>query len=315
MKPFIIVCDGMDKTIFQELLNQDSFEVFPEPKLSQDKIKELMPKASALVIRSATKVSKELVDMAPNLKYVIRAGEGTDNIDKAYCQEKGVSVSNTPGANANSAAEHAVALMMSLLRKTSFADASMKRGEWNKSAFTGMELADKTVGFVGFGNIGKIVAKRISGFDPKVLFFDPYCEETDIPYAKKVKNLETIFSDSDIITVHTPLVEATKNLINSKLLNLMKPTSILVNAARGGIIDEADLYQHLSDGKIRGAALDVFKEEPLAENDQLKNLRNIILTPHLGASTEEAQVRVGEMAVNQLREFFNNNNLTNEVRV
>ena len=274
-----------------------------------------MPKASALVIRSATKVSKELVDMAPNLKYVIRAGEGTDNIDKAYCQEKGVSVSNTPGANANSAAEHAVALMMSLLRKTSFADASMKRGEWNKSAFTGMELADKTVGFVGFGNIGKIVAKRISGFDPKVLFFDPYCEETDIPYAKKVKNLETIFSDSDIITVHTPLVEATKNLINSKLLNLMKPTSILVNAARGGIIDEADLYQHLSDGKIRGAALDVFKEEPLAENDQLKNLRNIILTPHLGASTEEAQVRVGEMAVNQLREFFNNNNLTNEVRV
>ena len=171
---------------------------------------------------------------------------------------------------------------------------------------------EKKVGFVGFGRIGKIVAKRISGFDPSISFYDPYIEESIEPNWKKC-TLEEIFKDSDIISVHTPLMDSTKNLINHDLLSLMKPEAILVNAARGGIINEADLTEVFKNKSIRGAALDVFESEPLTSSP-LTELDNVVLTPHLGASTQEAQVRVGIMAAQQLREFFLNGNLINEVR-
>lgn len=314
MKPFIVVCDGMDKEVFSTLTSNTEFDVHPEPKNSQDTIKELLPKAHALIIRSATKVTAETLELASNLKLVIRAGEGTDNIDKKACEAKGVKVANTPGANNNSAAEHAIALMMTVLRKTAAADKTMKSGGWDKSKYTGVELSEKKIGIVGFGRIGQIVAKRLQGFEPKVLFFDPFIEKSELPYVTKATDLKELFSSCDIVTLHTPLMEKTKGLVNSELLNAMPSHSILVNASRGGIVDEEALLQVLKEGKIRAAGFDVFATEPLAEDSPLRQLENIVLTPHLGASTEEAQLRVGEMAVHQINEFFLNQNLLNEVK-
>jgi D-3-phosphoglycerate dehydrogenase len=313
-KPFIVFSDGSDKEIFDSFRQNPALEVHPKPKITQDELKTLLPKISGLVIRSATKVNKELIDAAPHLKYVVRAGEGTDNIDKAYCAEKGIKVSNTPGANNNSAAEHAVALMLTVLRNTAFADASMKKGLWNKDAYTGNELSNKTVGIMGFGRIGQIVAKRISGFEPKILFFDPLVHESQVNYATKVNTLDELFSKSDIVTIHTPLIDATKGVVNHALLSKMKPGAILINAARGKIVNEADLYEILAAKKIKAAGFDVFASEPLEAQSKLRELENIVLTPHLGGSTEEAQFRVGQMAAHQIAEFFINNNLLNEVK-
>lgn len=314
MKPFILVCDGMDKEVFETLTSISEFDVHPEPKNSQDTINELLPKASALIIRSATTVTAETLEKAPNLKLVIRAGEGTDNIDKKACEAKGVKVANTPGANNNSAAEHAVALMMTVLRHTAAADKTMKSGGWDKNKYTGIELSNKKVGIVGFGRIGQIVAKRLQGFEPEVLFFDPFIEKSDLPYAKKAADLKEVFSTCDIITLHTPLMDKTKGMVNAELLNSMPSHSVLINASRGGIVDENALLDVLKNKKIRAAGFDVFATEPLEENSPLRSLENLVLTPHLGASTEEAQLRVGEMAVHQIKEFFLNSNLLNEVK-
>ncbi len=314
-KPFIVISDGFNEILFNQLKNHPKLNIHPKPKLTQEELNVLLPKINGLVIRSATTVDDQLLEESPNLKYVIRAGEGTDNINKKLCQQKNIKVSNTPGANSNSAAEHAVSLMMTVLRKTAWAHSSMSSGNWDKSKFLGNELANKTVGFVGFGRIGQIVAKRISGFDPEVVFYDPFIQEEKIGKYEKINNLEDIFKQSDIITIHTPLLPETKNIINMSLLQLMKPSAILINAARGGIVNEEDLHKILSNRNIRGAGLDVFSTEPLEKDSPLRSLDNVVLTPHLGASTEEAQIRVGQMVINQLEELFLKNNLLNEVRI
>jgi len=314
MKPFILVADGFDKKLFKDLCSVPGLEVHPESKVDKDGLEKLLPKINGIVIRSATTITEDLLAKAPNLKYVIRAGEGTDNIDKVACKAKGVKVSNTPGANNNSAAEHAMALMMTVLRQTAQASQSMGEGKWDKNSFMGMELWKKKIGIVGMGRIGQILAKRLSGFEVSVTYFDPVTESVDIPYAKKVNDIEELFKTCDIISLHVPLIPATKNLVGKKLLDLMKANAILINAARGGIVNEEDLVESLKAGKIRGAGLDVFAQEPLAENSPLRKLPNLVLTPHLGATTLEAQERVGEMAVDQLKEFFLNNKLLNEVR-
>jgi D-3-phosphoglycerate dehydrogenase len=314
MNPFIVVPDGFDKLLFEELKKIPTLNVHPTSKVSQEELKALLPKVEGLIIRSATTITKELLDLAPNLKIVIRAGEGTDNIDKALCAERGVKVANTPGANNNSAAEQAVALMMTVLRNTALGDSTMKAGKWEKNFLTGLELWKKKVGIVGFGRIGQIVAKRISGFEPEILFFDPVLMSSDMPNTKKVNDLKEIFSTCDIITLHTPLMPQTKGMITAELLNLMKKDAILINASRGGIVDEDALYNVLKDRKIRGAGFDVFAVEPLPADSKLLELTNLVMSPHVGASTEEAQFRVGEMAVHQINEFFKNNNLLNEVK-
>lgn len=314
MKPFILVCDGMDQNVFESLQGISEFEVFSKKKCTQEEIKELLPKVNGMVIRSATKPNKEMMDAAPNLKYIIRAGEGTDNIDKAYAAEKGIKVSNTPGANNNSAAEHAIALMMSTLRRTPWAHQSMKENRWDKSLFTGLELTNKKVGIMGFGRIGQIVAKRLQGFEVDITYFDPMVTSTDIPNCTRTESLEELFSENDIVTIHTPLLDATKNSVNYNLLSKMQPNAILINCARGGIVVEEDLLKALQEKRFRAAGFDVFATEPLPEDSALRGLNNLIMTPHLGASTEEAQVRVGEMSVTQLKEFFMNNNLLNEVK-
>ncbi len=312
-KPLIVVCDGMDDALFKEFKADAKLNVHAQKKVTRDELKALLPKAAGLIIRSATTVDKELMDLAPNLKLVIRAGEGTDNIDKKFAAQKGVKVANTPGANANSAAEHAIALMFTVLRKTAWANSSMQKGEWDKNSFSGLELWKKTVGIVGFGKIGQIVAQRISGFEPKVLFYDPIVQTTDMPFAKKA-DLDEVLSKSDIVTIHVPLIPQTKNLINAEKLAKMKKGSILINAARGGIVDEDALAGALKEGPLSGAGFDVFATEPMDANHPLRKLPNLVLTPHLGASTAEAQERVGEMAVHQMREFFLKNNLLFEVK-
>ncbi len=314
MKPFIVVPDGFDKTLFEELKKNPNLEVHPTSKVSQDELKALLPRVDGLIIRSATTVNAELLALAPKLKIVIRAGEGTDNIDKTLCGERGVKVANTPGANNNSAAEQAVALMMSCLRNIPFADKTMHEGKWEKNALTGLELWKKKVGIVGFGRIGQIVAKRISGFEPEIYFFDPVTEKCDIANSKRCLDLKEIFSECDIISIHTPLLPQTKGMVNAELLGMMKKDAILINAARGGIVDEEALYTILKDKKIRAAGFDVFAVEPLPAGSKLTELSNLIMSPHVGASTEEAQFRVGEMAVHQMNEFFVNNNLLNEVK-
>jgi len=273
-----------------------------------------LPRVNGLVIRSATTITADLLEKAPNLEYVIRAGEGTDNIDKVSCEQKGVKVSNTPGANNNSAAEHAIALMMTVLRKTAYAHKNMTNGGWDKSKYLGNELSCKRVGIVGFGRIGQIVAKRLAGFDVEVLFADPFIESSDLPYAKKAHEVEDVFKQCDVITLHTPLMDATKGMVGKTYLGHMKSDAILINASRGGIVDEDALYETLKTGKIKGAGFDVFATEPLPKDSKLRTLDNLVLTPHLGASTAEAQVRVGEMVVDQLKEFFINENLLNEVK-
>ena len=311
-KPFILFSDGFDAKLFSDFSQSGEFEIHPKSKVSRDELLSLGDKINGLVVRSATTVDQELINHCPNLKYVIRAGEGTDNIDKRYCQDRGVKVSNTPGANSNSAAEHAIALIFTILRKTAFAHQSMGQGKWEKNLFMGNELWKKKVGFVGFGRIGKIVAKRISGFEPSISFYDPFIESSIEPNWEKT-TIESIFKDCDIISVHTPLMDSTKNLIDSKLISLMKKDAILINAARGGIVNEDDLLDALEAKSIKGAGLDVYASEPLDENSKFRSLDNVVLSPHLGASTEEAQVRVGMMAAQQLREFFLNEKLINEV--
>ncbi len=312
-KPFIVVSDGFDASLFAELQAIKEFEVYPEAKISQDKLRELLPRINGIIIRSATKMTKELIDLAPNLKYIIRAGEGTDNIDKQYCQEKGIKVSNTPGANSNAVAELAVGFILALYRKTPFANISMHSGKWEKAQFKGMELTGKTIGFAGFGKIGQLAAKRLAGFDVKVIFYDVVEPNHGISYASRVESLEELFKQSDVVSIHLPKLESTINIVNKDLLSLMKPTAIVINTSRGGIINEDDLYSALKDGTIQAAALDVYAEEPLPSNSKLLELNNLLMTPHVGASSAEAQYRVGEMALNQMREFFLNNKLINEV--
>lgn len=314
-KPLIVFADGCDREVFESLSRNEAVEVHPKTLLTPSELKTILPKASALVVRSSTKVDRTLIESAPNLRYVVRAGEATDNIDKALCAQKNIKVSNTPAANNNAAAEHAIALMLTVLRRIVEADASMRKGQWNRESFEGLELTNKTIGIMGLGRVGQIVARRLSGFDCNIIFFDPMVHGSQVTWAKKVSSLEELFSKSDIVTIHVPLSNATKGVVNAKLLSVMKPSAILVNAAGGQIVNEGDLYTALKSGRLRGAALDVFATEPLEADSKLRELSNIVLTPHLGGSTSEAQKRVGEMAAHQVVEFFTNNNLLNEVRV
>ena len=314
MKPFVAIADGMHPDVFSRFVKSDRFEVHPQSSLSAARLEELLPRLEGLVVRSQTRVTGELLQKAPLLKYVVRAGEGTDNIDKVACGGRKVVVANTPGANNNSAAEHAIALMMTLLRETARADANMKKGGWNKSDYKGRELWKKRVGIVGLGRVGTILAKRLSGFEMTVGFYDPFLAGEPPPGMKRFDRLEDIFSESDIITLHVPLLDKTRGLVGEALLSHMPSHAILINAARGGVVDEEALCRHLEEKKIAGAALDVYEKEPLPEDSPLRSISNLVLTPHLGASTLEAQYRVGEAAVHQIEEFFLRNHIINEVK-
>ncbi|HXX81450.1 MAG TPA: phosphoglycerate dehydrogenase [Thermodesulfovibrionales bacterium] len=296
-----------------EVLKQSGLEVDVKTGMKPEELKACIGQYHGLIIRSATKVTAEIVEAAANLKVVGRAGSGLDNVDKAAASKKGIVVMNTPGGNTITTAEHTMALMFALARQVPQATASMKQGKWEKKRFMGVELFNKTIGIVGIGNIGKHVARRALALGMIVIGYDPYLSEENAEEMGIEKvDLPTLFKRSDFITVHTPITSETKNLINAKTIELMKDGVRIINCARGGIVNEAELYEALKKGKVAGAALDVFEKEP-PENNPLLALDNVICTPHLGAATEEAQENVAVAIAEQVVDYLVNGVIRNAV--
>jgi D-3-phosphoglycerate dehydrogenase len=271
--------------------------------------------ADALIVRSATKVTPELLDQAERLRVVGRAGVGVDNIDLDEATRRGVLVMSTPGGNAVSVAEHTFALLLALARQVPQLDAAIRAGRWEKSSTAGTEVRGKTLGLIGLGRIGSEVAVRAEAFDMRVLGYDPYISEAAAREVQvKLVPLETLLAESDFVSLHTALSPATQNLINTATLAQMKQGARLVNAARGELIDEAALAEALKSGKLAGAAVDVFVEEP-PKNSPLVGLPNLIATPHVAGSTAEAQEEVGTQVAAQVRDYLAEGVIRNAVNL
>ncbi len=299
--PKILVNDPLAREAI-EILKDGGLEV-DEREYSKDELPKHIGDYDAIIVRSATKVTKEVIEAGKNLKVIGRAGVGLDNIDLESAKAHGIKVFNTPTANAISVAELVFGFMLSLSRHIVRGTNGLKDGKWEKKALKGVELYDKTLGVIGFGHIGKEVAKRAIAFGMKVLAFDVV--KNDGGLEVEFVTIEELLRKSDYVTVHLPLLEATKHLIDKEKLSLMKPSAFFIHAARGGIVDDMALYNALKEEKIAGAALDVFEKEPPDETElKLLSLPNVIGTPHIGASTAEAQRRVGVEIANKIVEFF-----------
>ncbi len=283
--------------------------------MTPDELKACIGEYDGLAIRSATKATKEIIESATNLKVIARAGIGTDNVDKEAATEKGIVVMNTPFGNSTTTAEHTISLMLSLARRIPEADASTHQGKWEKSKFMGVEVSNKTLGLIGCGNIGGIVADRAKGLKMKVIAFDPYLskEKAESVGIEKVE-FDDLISRADFISLHTPLTDSTRNMINADVMSNMKTGVRIINCARGGLIVEKDLKQAIETGHVAGAALDVFEVEPAKEN-VLFGMENVVLTPHLGASTDEAQVNVAVQAAEQISDFLLEGVVTNALNM
>jgi D-3-phosphoglycerate dehydrogenase len=267
-------------------------EVDYAPGLSRAELLSHLPGCRALIVRSGVRVDAEVLAAGADLVVVGRAGTGLDNIDLEAAQRAGVAVVNAPDANTVAAAEHALALLLALARRLPAADASLRAGEWRRSDFVGIELAGKTLGIVGLGRIGLALADRARGLELKLLGTDPYVSAAAAgQHGVQLVELAELLASSDFVTVHVPLSAATRGLLGAAELAAMKPAALLVNAARGGIVDEEALAAALTSGRLAGAALDTYQAEPLAADSPLRDAPNTVLTPHLGASTREAQRR------------------------
>jgi len=292
----------MIKVLVSDALSAEGLKVFQESKeltvdvktdLKPDALKEIIKDYDALVVRSATKVTKDVIEAAKKLKFIGRAGVGLDNVDLEAATQKGIIVMNTPAGNTISTAEHTFSMILALSRNIPQANSSTKKGEWKRSKFMGVELYGKTLGVVGFGRIGSEVAKRALSFGMKILAYDPFLSaDVAESIGVEIAELKKVLQESDYITVHTPLTDETRHMVSDKEFSLMKKGVRIINCARGGIIDESALVKALKEGKVAGAAMDVFESEPLSPDNELLKLENVIITPHLGASTEEAQVNV-----------------------
>jgi D-3-phosphoglycerate dehydrogenase len=296
-----------------EILKKSGLEVDVKTGMKPEELKACISDYHGLIIRSATKVTSGIINAAKNLKVIGRAGSGLDNVDKTAATKKGIVVMNTPGGNTITTAEHTISLMVSLARQIPQATMSMKTGKWEKKKFMGIELFNKTLGVIGIGNIGSQVAKRAQGLAMNVIAYDPFLSE-DAAKAMGVEkvDLQELLRLSDFITIHTPITPETKNMINKETIKMMKKGVRIINCARGGIINEKDLYDALIDGNVAGAALDVFEEEP-PKNNPLLALNNVICTPHLGASTKEAQENVAIAVAEQVVDYLINNTIRNAV--
>jgi D-3-phosphoglycerate dehydrogenase / 2-oxoglutarate reductase len=283
-----------------ELLREE-FDVDVLLGLGREELLERIGEYDGLIVRSATKVTAEVIERADNLKAIGRAGIGVDNIDIEAVTKRGILVANAPESNTVAAAEHTLALMLAAARRIPAADSSLRGGEWNRSAFKGIEVAEKTLGLVGLGHVGTIVARGAVGMGMRVLAYDPYVSEERMRSmnVERAESLDEIFEHSDFVSLHVPRTSQTAGMVDAGALEKMKPTAYLINAARGGIVDETALFNALKEGTIAGAALDVFEEEPATQNP-LFALPNVVVTPHLGASTAEAQDRAGVTAAEQV---------------
>lgn len=295
-----------------EILKNAGLSVDVNTKLSKDELLKVIGEYDGLVVRSATKVTAEVLNAAKKLKVVGRAGAGLDNIDVPASTKKGVVVMNTPGGNTVTTAEHSISMLLAMLRMIPQATASIKSGKWEKNKFTGTEFCNKTLGIVGMGRVGSHVAKLGQGLMMNVLAYDPYLSpENAQKMGVELVTLLDIYRRSDFITVHSPLTAETKNLINAEAINQMKDGVVLVNCARGGIVDEGALYEALKTKKISAAAFDVFAQEPVDPNNPLLSLDNFIATPHLGASTTEAQENVALAIAEQIVDYLLNGVIRN----
>ena len=290
-KPLAVIADQLAPSCAERLREVcEVAEAAGEPRV---RLLELMAEAEALVVRSGTRVDRELLEAAPNLRVVARAGVGVDNIDLEEASRRGVLVVNTPFANSVSAAEHAFALMLSQARNIPAADASLRSGAWDRAAFGGVELAGKTLGLAGLGRIGALVAERALAFGMEVLAYDPYITiEQAAAAGAELTGWDDLLARSDFISLHLPRTPETENLLDGAAFEKTKPGVRVINASRGGIIDEDALAEAVRSGRAAGAALDVYAEEPLT-GGPLVDLPQVVLTPHLGASTAEAQDKAG----------------------
>jgi D-3-phosphoglycerate dehydrogenase len=306
MAPKVLVSDKLSETAVQ-IFRDRGIEVDFQPDLGKDKdrLAEVIGDYDGLAIRSATKVTEKILDAAPNLKVIGRAGIGTDNIDKAAASKRGVIVMNTPFGNMITTAEHAIAMMFSIARQIPEASASTQAGKWEKSKFMGVELTGKTLGVIGAGNIGSIVCDRARGLKMKVVAYDPFLgqEKADKMGVEKVEHLDDLLKRADFITLHVPMTDQTRNILSREALEKTKKGVRIINCARGGLVDEQALADLITSGHVASAALDVFAEEPATENP-LFGLPNVVCTPHLGAATTEAQENVALQVAEQMSDYL-----------
>ena len=301
--PKVLISDSMSN-VAQKIFEKNNITVDVKTGLSEEEIIKIIPEYDGMVVRSATKVTKNIIEAAKNMKAIGRAGAGVDNIDLIAAKEKNIIVMNTPGGNANATAEHAFALIMSILRKITFANETTHKGQWEKKNIKGTELSKKTLGIVGFGNVGVRLSHLVKGFDMKILVNSKSLEsrKKDYPHVENT-SFEDLISKSDIISFHCKAPKDGKAMITKEHYKKMKSTSYIINAARGNIVDEKDLNDALNENLIAGAAVDVFSKEPAQENILFNNSK-AILTPHIAASTTEASITVAEMVANQISDFL-----------
>ena len=291
-------------SVAQKIFEKQEILVDVKTGLSEEEIVKIIPEYDGMVVRSATKVTKNIILAAKKLKVIARAGAGVDNIDVPAAKENNMLVMNTPGGNTNATAEHALALIMSALRKIPYANDTTHKGKWEKKNIKGTELSKKTLGIVGFGNVGVRLSNLVKGFGVNILVSSKSLEsrKKDFPHVKNV-SFDELISTSDIISFHCKAPLDGKPLISKEHYKKMKPTAVIINTARGNIVDENDLNAALNENLIAGAALDVYSKEPAKENILFNNPK-AILTPHVAASTAEASIVVAEMAANQISDFL-----------
>ncbi|SDU34789.1 phosphoglycerate dehydrogenase [Stappia sp. ES.058] len=305
MAPKVLISDKLSAAAV-DIFKSRGVEVDYQPDIGKDKerLLSVIDQYDGLAIRSATKVTDKLIAAAHRLKVVGRAGIGVDNVDIPAASAKGVIVMNTPFGNSITTAEHAIAMMFAVARQIPKADASTQAGKWEKSKFMGTELTSKTLGLIGCGNIGSIVAERAIGLKMRVVAFDPFLsEERALSLGVEKVELETLFARADAITLHTPLTDKTRNIIDADAIGKMRNGVIIINCARGGLVDETALRAGLDSGKVGGAGVDVFVEEPASQN-ALFGAPNLVCTPHLGASTSEAQENVALQVAEQMSDYL-----------
>jgi D-3-phosphoglycerate dehydrogenase len=313
----VLIADDLSKAGIKLLSETPGIEVVSLNKPTPDQVKEALRSADAIIVRGATKLTPALLEGQTRLKLIVRAGVGVDNIDLPAATRQGIIVMNTPAGNTTSTAEHTIAMLMALSRYIGPASALMREGKWDKKSFTGVQLAGKTIAILGLGRIGLTVAKRCRGLEMHVLGYDPFLSpekaaEQGIQLFREVDDLVT---KADFITVHTPMTEETKGLINAARIAKMKKGVRIVNCARGGIVDENALADAIESGHVAGAALDVFVNEPPEKENRLPKLAQVLCTPHLGASTDEAQEQVAIEAAQLVAAFLTRNEVSCSVNM
>jgi len=313
-KPKVLISDKMDPNAAR-IFEERGCEVDVITGKTPEELKQIIGEYDGLAIRSSTKVTADILDAAANLKVIGRAGIGVDNVDIPVASAKGVVVMNTPFGNSITTAEHAIAMMMALARQIPEANESTQAGKWEKSRFMGVEVTGKTLGLIGAGNIGSIVASRALGLKMKVVAYDPFLTpERAVELGVEKADLDALLARADFITLHTPLTDQTRNILSKENIAKTKKGVRIINCARGGLLDEAALREALDSGHVAGAALDVFAKEP-AKDNVLFGAPNFICTPHLGASTTEAQVNVALQVAEQMSDFLVNGGVTNALNM